>query len=375
MNTGSLITNAPQEIEGPATEISLASCLPSPELEISISGLDVTGSGECGFGTWEFHRVPPGPSTIRINWSGTGTDCLELIASDGTMIEPTLSEKAPGAMVWPSMQVVVRSGAGEEEARLKVSDTGLLKDYYQREDHQQQYVVEHPFFNAFHRGRLQCLERLFNTYIPLGSNVLDVGSGYGVFYMISEDWDLDITCCDLDVAAMEKMRGLAPQWNWVVADALDLPWDDSSYNALYAGEIIEHVSRPDEAMAEWNRVLAPGGVLVLSTPNRDRLLARAKKEDVPVHHEHQREMNLEEMRSMARRGGFDVLKVTGVYLEFLINWWRPPSGRVDLLTARLGKPRYDLLYRAAMEFGRLAPALSFDLFMVCRKKSAAGDLP
>ena len=72
-------------------------------------------------------------------------------------------------------------------------------------------MVEHPFFESFHQGRLRFLGSLFRGYIEPGSRVLDVGSGYGIFFLISADyWEFDITCCDLDVAAMEKMRGLEP---------------------------------------------------------------------------------------------------------------------------------------------------------------------
>src|SRR5450756_2998855 len=82
-----------------------------------------------------------------------------------------------------------------------------------------------------------------------GSRVLDVGSGYSIFFLVGTDWDFDIHCCDLDSAAMEKMRSLVPGWDWVVADALSLPWADDHFDVVYAGEIIEHLPGPEEALA------------------------------------------------------------------------------------------------------------------------------
>jgi ubiquinone/menaquinone biosynthesis C-methylase UbiE len=329
-------------------------------------GVEIS-SPEARLGNWEFHEPPCGPALLEINWTGEGGRALRLGPEDGSPAAPASADVNPEAVIWPTMILRLYSGDWSFEVPLRATNTELLKGYYQRESHQQQYVVEHPFFNAFHEGRLRTLGRIFREHIPPGSRVLDVGSGYSIFFMIDRDTDLDITCCDLDSAAMEKMRGLEPRWNWVVADAVDLPWEDRSFDAVYAGEIIEHVAGPSEALAEWKRVLRPNGVLILSTPNRDRLLARAKGETIPVHHEHIRELDLSELKAELIAQGFKVLKVTGVYLEFLINWWRPRENRVDLLTARFGHPRYRRLYRLSMDMGRLAPGLAFDLVLVCKK--------
>ena len=359
--------------EGCRTEIPLNLPPGLERVEVHVFPLDCAGDEDELFGRWVFEGAVGGPAVIMVDWAETGTGAVRLSEAgrQGAAREATSAERKGGAAVWPTM--VVRAGCGDwsSESRVRITDTGLLKGYYQREGHQEQYVVAHPFFEAFHQGRLRCLGSLFRRYIEPGSRVLDVGSGYGIFYMISEDWDLErgfeITCCDLDVAAMDKMRALAPRWNWVVADALDLPWEDGAFDAIYAGEIIEHVPSPAVALSEWGRLLRPGGTMVLSTPNRDRLLARANHAAMPVHHEHIHEMSLAELRAAVREAGFSVLKVSGVYLEYLINWWRPPGSRVDLLTARLGHPRYHALYKASMELGRLAPSLSFDLVVVCRK--------
>jgi SAM-dependent methyltransferase len=41
---------------------------------------------------------------------------------------------------------------------------------------------------------------------------------------------------------------------------------DASFDAVFLLEVLEHVATPDLAISEIYRVLAPGGVLVLSTP-------------------------------------------------------------------------------------------------------------
>ncbi len=331
-------------------------------LEVSIW----TPAGE-RLGSWSFPEAPPGDATVLVDWRADGPGVLTL-ETPGALLSPAGGERDTGVVVRPDMELRLKAGGVSRTLAVHVSDTAALEKYYQQESHQDEYVVEHPFFHAFHEARLRTLGAIFRKYISPGSRVLDVGSGYSIFFLITTDWPYDMTCCDLDSAAMDKMRGLVPGWEWVVADAADLPWDDASFDAVYAGEIIEHVPDTGAALAEWRRVLAPGGTLILSTPNRDRLLARANRSEIPVHPEHVREMNLPELRGALSSHGFEVLRTTGIYLELALNWYRPPGLRVDMLVSLAGEPRHKPLYRPFMWMGRLAPRRAFDLVAVCRRK-------
>src|SRR3989338_1806361 len=55
--------------------------------------------------------------------------------------------------------------------------------------------------------------------------------------------------------------------NQVVGDLHDAPFSDNTFDALYAGEIIEHTWTPGRMVAECRRILKPGGRLILDTPN------------------------------------------------------------------------------------------------------------
>lgn len=60
----------------------------------------------------------------------------------------------------------------------------------------------------------------------------------------------------------------SPRWDYRRGDVTErLPADDASVECVIAGEIIEHVPNPDDLLREIRRVLVPGGLLVLSTPN------------------------------------------------------------------------------------------------------------
>jgi SAM-dependent methyltransferase len=53
----------------------------------------------------------------------------------------------------------------------------------------------------------------------------------------------------------------------VIGDANHLPFQFNTFDAVVAGEIIEHLEQPLEFLRVCRRVLKPGGLLVLSTPN------------------------------------------------------------------------------------------------------------
>ncbi|MBM4131369.1 class I SAM-dependent methyltransferase, partial [bacterium] len=55
-----------------------------------------------------------------------------------------------------------------------------------------------------------------------------------------------------------------------VAEAGSLPFvDDAAYDFVLSSHCLEHLANPLAALAEWRRVLRPGGSLVLVVPHRD----------------------------------------------------------------------------------------------------------
>ena len=71
---------------------------------------------------------------------------------------------------------------------------------------------------------------------------------------------------------------------------------DASFDAVVAFEMIEHVSEHEQVLAEIARVLAPGGILVMSTPER-----RAYSDDRDfVNPHHARELTQDEFTTLLR---------------------------------------------------------------------------
>lgn len=53
-----------------------------------------------------------------------------------------------------------------------------------------------------------------------------------------------------------------------VADAEHLPFEDASFDAIHSKDSLHHMADPRAALAEYRRVLRPGGTLVIVEGNR-----------------------------------------------------------------------------------------------------------
>lgn len=99
---------------------------------------------------------------------------------------------------------------------------------------------------------------------------LDLGAGRGELATRLVRRGLDVTAVEAYAA---QYRGDAPL---VVADlAEQWPFDDASFGIACAVEIIEHLENPRAMLRELARVVRPGGVAIVSTPNLTSLLSRA----------------------------------------------------------------------------------------------------
>jgi SAM-dependent methyltransferase len=154
-----------------------------------------------------------------------------------------------------------------------------LSEQYER--HHRQRRAEGDF--VFEPARIP----FFQEAIGRGRRVLDLGCRSGAFTRHFLDGN-EVVGLDVDRVALAKAAELGIET--VVANVEEpLPLPDASFDAVVAGELLEHLRLPEALVAEIQRVLRPGGVLVGSVPNAFRLQSRLKflrgrpPEDDPTH--------------------------------------------------------------------------------------------
>ena len=123
---------------------------------------------------------------------------------------------------------------------------------------------------------------LLDEALQVGAVALDAGCGRTTRLRDYRDRITRLVGVDSDEAAGRENPFLD---EFVPAD-LDhsLPFDEDSFDLVYANFVVEHLEHPERGFAEWRRVLRPGGRLVLLTSNRasplmaaaDRLPQRAR---------------------------------------------------------------------------------------------------
>ncbi|HEU5249499.1 MAG TPA: methyltransferase domain-containing protein [Thermoanaerobaculia bacterium] len=128
---------------------------------------------------------------------------------------------------------------------------------------------------------------LFQAAIGRGKRVLDLGCRSGALTRHFLEGN-EVVGLDVDPAALAKAEALGIQPVLANVDE-PLPFEDAGFDAVVAGELLEHLQFPDALVAEIARVLRPGGVLVGSVPNAFRLQGRLRfllgraPEDDPTH--------------------------------------------------------------------------------------------
>jgi SAM-dependent methyltransferase len=105
-----------------------------------------------------------------------------------------------------------------------------------------------------------------------GERLLDVGCGAGEFSAIAAGAGAAVIGVEVAEAALARARRAHPDLDFRLAqiDAA-LPFDDTSFDIVWAGEVIEHVADTARWLSEVRRVLVPGGRLLLSTPSHGRV--------------------------------------------------------------------------------------------------------
>lgn len=122
------------------------------------------------------------------------------------------------------------------------------------------------------------IERVLSYLNPQkGEKILDVGCGVGTFAFHSAKqgafgYGVDYSKESIEMAKLVSSKyNLSKKTKFTVADATKLPFENNFFDKIVSADFVEHIyyDETEKAVKEMMRVLKPGGVLVLYTPNRN----------------------------------------------------------------------------------------------------------
>lgn len=133
-----------------------------------------------------------------------------------------------------------------------------------------------------------------------GREVLDLacGAGYGSA-ILSAAGARRVLGVDVALEAVAHARASSGEGPlFLAADGMGLPFADHRFDRIVAFEILEHVKDPEALLFEAARVLRPGGLLILSTPEREAY--HEARGGVPNPY-HVQELSVSELRALLER--------------------------------------------------------------------------
>ena len=115
--------------------------------------------------------------------------------------------------------------------------------------------------------------------IPSGADILDVGCGPAWFWPEAVTvWprDISLTLVDQSAGMVEEAMARCSTLSLanvtgLTADAVSLPFPDGSFDAVMAMHMLYHVTDAERAIAEFYRLLRPGGTLLVTCNGADNM--------------------------------------------------------------------------------------------------------
>lgn len=167
------------------------------------------------------------------------------------------------------------------------------------------YLKEKDSFLTYFQGILAQSER-FN----LSGRVLDVGCGYGFFLEVAQNAGWKIYGLDLStepIRQAKKQLGVKTIYNKPLERAGFRP----NYFALVTSfHTIEHMTQPARFLKEAGRVLKPGGLVLLTTPNASGWQSRLMRKSwfSYRHPDHLLFFNFRNLALLLKKAGFVKIK-------------------------------------------------------------------
>ncbi len=241
-------------------------------------------------------------------------------------------------------------------------------------------MATHASDHWWYRARWTLMEQLLADRVPAGSTALDIGCGTGeLLDVLARCGAAVVAGTDLSEEALGYARRRVGAGTILASLAEAVPFASACAEVVVSLEVLEHLDDPLAALAEYHRVLRPGGTLLVTVPAYQSLWGA---HDVAAGH--RRRYRLGELRAQVSSAGFEV-EEGRYYFSFLV----PPAFLVrktplrrlveegsedDASAGRVASKVFGALAaaeRALLARGRALP-FGLSMFVIARRPAQPG---
>lgn len=151
------------------------------------------------------------------------------------------------------------------------SDDNLKTTLWLLENGEERMDASREIFGIVRRN-FHISRYIFAAQYSRGKVVADIacGTGYGTEILAVQGEAKDVYGVDIASDAVEyaRQKHAALQITYLVASGADTGLPGGAFDLVVSFETIEHLEDDDGLMAEFDRLLKPGGKLICSTPNQ-----------------------------------------------------------------------------------------------------------
>jgi len=157
------------------------------------------------------------------------------------------------------------SQCGHVYVENQASEHTILENYINRQSHHGSEIKEQWDYSDIKKKYVyHPLLQKINRFTNIGT-LLDIGCSNGSFAYSAQRLNWDVSGIELEQGsrAIAQKHGLSIHTKPL--DKLSLPSDH--FDAVTMWQVIEHLSNPKATVQEVARILKPGGIFAVSTPN------------------------------------------------------------------------------------------------------------
>ncbi len=167
--------------------------------------------------------------------------------------------------------------------------------------------------NFWFQSRNHLILMLLRRHAPALTSFMEIGCGTGFVLsnIAANHPSAELTGAEIFSAGLGHAARRLPNAQFIQMDARNIPFD-SHFDVLGAFDVIEHINEDEAVLAQINKALKPGGIMLLTVPQHPALWSKQDEKAC-----HVRRYTAAELEGKVRGAGFEILD-SGSFVSLLL---------------------------------------------------------